>query len=119
MICINVCYFQYNILCCIYLHCILISGRIYDFFFLLAYNETFSRTNLDRLVQTYPLFLRFRHIIKYSLENNIHIYLTFQEKLIRLLTPEKFAVVGVQLFYCKNFEYNLQKLKDGRGHSTA
>uniref|UniRef100_K1P0Q4 Uncharacterized protein n=1 Tax=Magallana gigas TaxID=29159 RepID=K1P0Q4_MAGGI len=41
------------------------------------------------------------------------------EKLIRLLSPEKFAVVGVQLFYCKNFEYNLQKLKDGRGHSTA
>nr|XP_034305354.1 serine/threonine-protein kinase Nek3 isoform X2 [Crassostrea gigas] len=42
-----------------------------------------------------------------------------EEKLIRLLSPEKFAVVGVQLFYCKNFEYNLQKLKDGRGHSTA
>lgn len=34
-----------------------------------------------------------------------------EEKLIKLLTPEKFALTGVQLFYCKNFEYNLDKLQ--------
>lgn len=41
-----------------------------------------------------------------------------EEKLIRLMTPEKFAVCGVQLFYCKNFEYNLEKLQS-QGASNA
>lgn len=42
-----------------------------------------------------------------------------EEKLIKLLTPEKFAMTGVQLFYCKNFEYNLEKLKSGSGQTDA
>ena len=42
-----------------------------------------------------------------------------EEKLMKLLTPEKFALTGVQLFYCKNFEYNLEKLKKGSGQTDA
>jgi hypothetical protein len=38
---------------------------------------------------------------------------------MKLLTPEKFALTGVQLFYCKNFEYNLEKLKKGSGQTDA
>lgn len=62
----------------------------------------------------YQLFAKAYDVLDQTDDN-----MQLEEKLIRLLSPEKFAVVGVQLFYCKNFEYNLQKLKDGRGHSTA
>ncbi|KAJ8301300.1 hypothetical protein KUTeg_020287 [Tegillarca granosa] len=44
--------------------------------------------------------------------------MVLEEKLIRLMSPEKFAVCGVQLFYCKNFEYNLEKLTT-QGTSNA
>ncbi|XP_062609119.1 uncharacterized protein LOC134270886 [Saccostrea cucullata] len=62
----------------------------------------------------YPLFARAYDLLDQTDDN-----MKLEEKLIRLLTPEKFAVVGVQLFYCKNFEYNLNKLKEGGGHSDA
>ncbi|XP_033744357.1 serine/threonine-protein kinase Nek6-like [Pecten maximus] len=43
-----------------------------------------------------------------------------EEKLIKFLSPQVFGMCGVQLFYCKNFEYNLQKLRDGgRGTTEA
>ncbi|OWF48760.1 Serine/threonine-protein kinase Nek4 [Mizuhopecten yessoensis] len=43
-----------------------------------------------------------------------------EEKLIKFLSPQVFGICGVQLFYCKNFEYNLQKLRDGgRGATEA
>ncbi|XP_061178716.1 serine/threonine-protein kinase Nek3-like [Saccostrea echinata] len=62
----------------------------------------------------YQLFARAYDLLDQTDDN-----MKLEEKLIRLLTPEKFAVVGVQLFYCKNFEYNLNKLKEGGGHSDA
>lgn len=62
----------------------------------------------------YALFAKAYDLLDQTDDN-----MELEEKLIRLLSPEKFAVVGVQLFYCKNFEYNLTKLKEGSGHSTA
>ncbi|KAK3101164.1 hypothetical protein FSP39_001442 [Pinctada imbricata] len=62
----------------------------------------------------YQLFSRAYDMLDVTDDN-----MMLEEKLIKLLSPEKFAVVGVQLFYCKNFEYNLNKLKEGQGTSKA
>ncbi|KAL5015026.1 hypothetical protein ScPMuIL_009296 [Solemya velum] len=35
-----------------------------------------------------------------------------EKRLLGAIGEEAFAACGVQLFYCKNFEYNLEKLKD-------
>lgn len=61
-----------------------------------------------------PLFRRAYDLLDATDDN-----MELEEKLIKLLTPEKFALTGVQLFYCKNFEYNLDKLKDGSGQTDA
>ena len=43
-----------------------------------------------------------------------------EAKLIKYLSIEVFGACGVQLFYCKTFEYNLEKLQDGgRGTTSA
>ncbi|XP_060062902.1 serine/threonine-protein kinase Nek3-like [Ylistrum balloti] len=56
----------------------------------------------------------------YDMLNHTDDEMKLEEKLIKLLSPEVFGLCGVQLFYCKNFEYNLQKLRDGgRGTTEA
>lgn len=56
----------------------------------------------------------------YDMLNHTDDDMKLEEKLIKLLSPQVFGMCGVQLFYCKNFEYNLQKLRDGgRGTTEA
>ncbi|XP_052090712.1 serine/threonine-protein kinase Nek5-like [Mytilus californianus] len=62
----------------------------------------------------FPMFRRAYDLLDATDDN-----MELEEKLIKLLTPEKFAMTGVQLFYCKNFEYNLDKLKSGSGQTDA
>lgn len=62
----------------------------------------------------FPMFRRAYDLLDATDDN-----MELEEKLIKLLTPEKFAMTGVQLFYCKNFEYNLEKLKSGSGQTDA
>ncbi|XP_056001883.1 uncharacterized protein LOC125654014 [Ostrea edulis] len=82
--------------------------------------ETMLLHQIEQLQKHCCQVLGYRLFAKaYDLLDQTDDNMKLEEKLIRLLTPEKFAVVGVQLFYCKNFEYNLNKLKEGDGHSHA